>query len=82
MGAILVVLSLGLLALILWLRARGDLGRGRLAAALWVAFGILGFWALATLVGARVPLWGVVGFGALIGLSEWARSRALGGAGD
>ncbi len=78
MGAVLVVLSLGLLATILWLRARGDLGRGRLAAALWMAFGIVGFWALAVVTGARVPLWGIVGFGAIIGLSEWARSRALG----
>ncbi len=76
MGAVLVVLSLGLLATILWLRARGDLGRGRLAAALWMAFGIVGFWALAVVTGARVPLWGIVGFGAIIGLSEWARSRA------
>ena len=77
MGAILVVLSVGLLVLILWLRARGDLGRGRLAAGLWMAFGILGFWALAVVTGARVPLWGVIAFGAIIGLSEWARSRAL-----
>jgi len=81
-GAILVVLSVGLLALILWLHARGDLGRGRLAAALWTLFGIVGFWALATVTGARVPWWGIVGFGAIIGLSEWARSRALGGAGE
>jgi len=80
MGAILVALSVGLLALILWLRARGDLGRGRRAAALWVLFGILGFWALAVVTGARVPFWGILGFGALIGLSEWERSRALGGA--
>ena len=82
MGAILVALSAGLLALILWLRARGVLGRGRLAAALWTLFGILGFWALAVATGARVPFWGILGFGALIGLSEWARSRALGGAGE
>jgi amino acid transporter len=82
MGAVLVVLSVVLLAIILWLRARGDLGRGRLAAALWMAFGILGFWALAVMTGARVPAWGIVGFGALIGLSEWVRSRALGREGE
>ncbi len=82
MGAVLVVLSVGLLALILWLRARGELGRGRRAAALWVAFGIVGFWALAVVTGSRVPWWGIVGFGALIGLAEFARSRSFGGAGE
>jgi hypothetical protein len=48
---------------------------------LWILFGIAGFWALAVLTGARVPWWGIAGFGALISLAEWARAGARRGGG-